>query len=346
MVSPLASPPSRVLLVAPRVGTPDGLGSAAALLAAGFAGLGATVTTAAGRGACDLTVAGLDPHSHELLDLGALEALVGEAELVVLDGVLGTEPGSEAARLLAALCANHPTLVRHHDLCWQLPGGADLAVADDPSWWQVTVNERSRLELAARGVAATTLYPAFDLDPAPGHREATRALIGLGPHDRLVLQPTRGAAVKNPAGGVALAAALSATYWLLGPVEEEFAARFERLREASPTPVLQGRPGTVTLADAYAACDVVVLPSVHEAFPNAAIEAAVARRPFAVAPFPVAVELRRYGFRWFDLGEPAVLARHLAEADPFVEERNELVARLRFDAAELPTRLRELLTAR
>jgi glycosyltransferase involved in cell wall biosynthesis len=102
----------------------------------------------------------------------------------------------------------------------------------------------------------------------------------------------------------------------------------------------------VSLADAYAASDAVVLASTSEGFGNAAIESAIYERPLAIGRYPVSVELRRYGFSWFDPNDPGPLARYLAAPDPFVTERNVLVARMRFSAVELPQLLQRLLTAR
>lgn len=317
-----------------------------------FGALGWEVATVAGAGCADHLAPALDGAGQRPLGPSAL-ALVREqlekADLVVVEN-LGTVPA------IADLLRGRRALLRHHDLPWQDGGAAipgareqhrgapEAPVPDDPAWRHVTVNERSRLELAARGVRAETIYHMFDPDPPPGRRDRTRSLLGLSDGDRLLLQPTRGAASKNVAGGLLLAAAVRATYWLLGPVDDSERPRFDELVRRSGALVVVGRPGgdQITLEDAYAASDLVALPSSWEGFGNGAIEAALHRRPFAAGRYPVATELRRYGFSWFDCEDPAPIARFLANPDPFVLDRNELVAKVRFSSEQLPARLEEL----
>jgi glycosyltransferase involved in cell wall biosynthesis len=208
----------------------------------------------------------------------------------------------------------------------------------------VTINELSRRELAAHGIAATTVYNAFDPDPAPGDGAGVRAALDVPDGTPILLQPTRALARKNIAGAIALAEALGATYWLLGPAEDGYGTELERLVSGARCRVVLGVPaGGCSIADAYAACDVVLLPSFWEGFGNPSVESAVYRRPLAVGPYPVAAELAAFGFEWFDAAEPAPVATWLAEPDARLTDHNHRVAAEHFNLADLPERLAGVL---
>jgi glycosyltransferase involved in cell wall biosynthesis len=108
--------------------------------------------------------------------------------------------------------------------------------------------------------------------------------------------------------------------------------------------VLLGPPqGGCSVADAYAACDVVALPSLWEGFGNPSVESATHRRPLAIGPYPVAAELAAFGFEWFDAADPAPLARWLAHPDTRLIAHNRRVAADHFNLADLPARLAAVL---
>jgi glycosyltransferase involved in cell wall biosynthesis len=367
-----------VAIVSYRLGGTDGVSIEAAKWQRAFESLGAAVTTVAGAGTADLLVEGLGaglgrgrpggeagerggpgrPGEDAAAGTGVspagrgdltdrLAVALEDADLVVVENCCSLPIDPEPGRVLARLLAGRPAILRHHDLSWQRPQFKDgPPPPDDPAWWHVTINEHSRLDLAARGIEAVTFYNSFDPHPPAGERRATREALGVRDGEILVVQPTRALRRKNVAGGLLFAAALGATYWLLGPAEDGYDDELARLLERTAGRVRAhvGQPGSGQVADAYAASDVVVLPSTWEGFGNPSVESALHRRPLAIANYPVAGELRRFGFRWFDLTEPERAARFIANPDPTLLDRNEQVARARFSTGDLPERLGALVT--
>lgn len=337
--------PRTVTFVAARLGRKDGLSEASAIWQRAFSALGASVETVAGSGEADHLLAGLARTDGEGEALGELSGLLSGRELVVVENLCSGEFSDKGYQAVVETLAGRPAIFRHHDLFWQPSAPRAPGRVPASRWWRhVTVNERSRLELSARGIEAVTMYHTFDPDPPQGARDATRAALGIGEGEILLLQPTRAAQHKNVAGGLLLAAGLEATYWLLGEATDGYEETLVRLVEAARGRVVLGRPEAVTLADAYAASDVVTLPSTWEAFGNAAIESALHHRPLAIGSYPVATELRRYGFSWSDWNDPARVLGHLAGRGEAATTRNAEVARIRFSSEELGPRLARLLT--
>lgn len=335
--------------------------------------LGFATYTVAGSGPVDVTVPGLaigadgPPGTREVA-----EALAG-ADLVIVENLLSLPLNQPAWDAVAATLVGRAAILHHHDLAWQRAAFADhVGPPDDPGWRHVTINELSRRQLADRGIEAVCIHNSFVI-PAPtdgpagapwprrthGGRAVRRAL-GVGPTDRLVLQPTRALARKNIAGALAAAAALGATYWLLGPAEDGYGPELDRLLAGATCPVVHGVPGApsspdpgvagdtdrsmvMDMADAYAASDVVALPSTWEGFGNPSLESVTHRRPLIIGPYPVASELAAFGFEWFGLEDMAGLNAWLADPEEGLLERNLAVARAHFDVARLAGRIAAVL---
>jgi len=334
-------------IVSYRLGGRDGVSIEAEKWRWALGQLGFAVSTVAGEGPVDHRIEGLAIDDDSSPDHGALVRALDGADLIVAENICSLPLNPRASRAVAAACHGRTSVLHHHDLPWQRAHLADHGVDDDPAWRHVTVNEISRAELAERGIAATVIYNAFDTRPPPGVRAGTRAGLGLRDEELVVLQPTRALARKNVAGGIALAEALDATYWLLGPAEDGFGPELEGLLSSARCPVLHGAGRTHArerVEDAYAACDVVVLPSTAEGFGNPALESAVHRKPLCIGPYPVGRELARFGFDWFSLDEPRRLAEWLLARDDSLLEHNLAVARRHFSLADLPVRLRAVLS--
>lgn len=328
-----------------RLGGTDGVSIESAKWGRALEQLGFEVVTVAGEGPVDHRVPGLEITSGSPPDADALARVLEPLDVVIVENLCSLPLNPAALATVAALRRGRPTVLHHHDLGWQRPQFADDPPPDDLSWRHVTINERSRVELAERGIEAVTLYNCFDTDERRGDRETTRRMLGVADDERLVLQPTRALARKNVRGALALCEAVGATYWLLGPAEDGYGPELERHLASARCPVRHGAPEGWHRhpADAYAACDVVALPSTWEGFGNPAVESAVHRRPLCIGPYPVANELASFGFVWFGLHDMDALGRFLHSPDLAVLEHNWKVADTYFSIRQLPGRLDAIL---
>ena len=343
-----------------RLGGSDGVAVEAAKWQGALATLGFATFTVAGEGPVDRILPGLALGADDQPTRAELDSVLAPADLVVVENLCSLPLNPAASTAVAVALAGRPAVLHHHDLPWQRPPFVHHPPPPtDPCWRHVTINELSRRQLANRGLEATTIYNAFEIgdgdngrtDPLsadPGARDRVRRALRLGPHERLVLQPTRAIPRKNVAGGMEVAARLDATFWLLGPAEDGYGDELDALVAAAGCRVLLGPPGDnrpLPVGDAYQACDVVVLPSTWEGFGNPTIESVVHRRPLAIGPYPVAAELAAFGFDWFGLGEGERLAAWLATPDPGLLDRNLAVAATHFSLRHLPERIAAALPA-
>lgn len=357
-------------LVSFRLGGSDGVSVEAAKWEAALRTLGCTTVRVAGEildgGRPDDAVvpglaigAGTGPaDASDGADRGggleaAVEAALAGADLVVVENLLSLPLNLPAARAVAGALRGHGRVVlHHHDLPWQRDEHRHVTELppDLPGALHVTINDRSRRELAERGLAARTVRNHFDLGPPRGEREPTRERLGLGGRDLLLLHPVRAIPRKDVPAAVELAEALAARlpghrihYWLPGPAEEGYAPELRRVLGRAAVPVL--RRGDVPIADAYAACDLVVYPSRWEGFGNPVVESVAARRPLAVARYPVLAELTGLGLSFLDADHPDEVAAALrGELDLAAQlDANREVASRHLSIESLPAELAALL---
>jgi mannosylglucosylglycerate synthase len=351
--------PTAVVL-AYRLGDTDGVSVEAEKWTQALERLGFTVRRVAGAiegptRADDVVLPGLaiEPPPGNRADRDALEAALAGADLVVVENICSLPLNEDASTVAARAVEHHPgrVLFHHHDLPWQRAHLAGIeGIPPRPSGaLHVTINDLTRAEMAARGFSATTIRNTFDFDRPPGDRAATRAEFGFEPDDVVLVQPTRAIPRKNVPGGLRYAGAVAelvsrpVRYWLTGPAEDGYGPELEHVLADAPVPVTRGR--TRDPADLYAAADAVVLPSDWEGFGNPVVEAAWARRPLAVADYPVLAEIVGLGLRTFPLDEPGALARFLDVPEDGLLDASLQAARRHFDLDDLPDRLRAAFRA-
>jgi glycosyltransferase involved in cell wall biosynthesis len=181
------------------------------------------------------------------------------------------------------------------------------------------------------------------LPPLPGDRPRAREQLGVAADRLLLLQPTRAIPRKNVPGGLRLAEALGAIYWLTGPAEDGYGPELRRVLAAAACELRTGMPDGLQMPDAYAAADAVAYPSTWEGFGLPLIESALYRRPIAVGRFPMVEELAAFGFRWFAADDAASLRAWLERPDRELLEHNYAVADRHFSVAALAGHLADLL---
>ena len=300
--------------------------------------------TIAGDGPVDHLVPGLEMGASVPPDWRLLDAALDGVDLVVVENLCTIPLNLPAARLVADRCRGRAAVLHHHDPPWQRARFADVTELPptDPAWRHVTINRLTQAEMRDRGIAASTIYNGFDTDEPAGDRTATRVDLGVSERERLVLHPVRAIERKDVPAAIRLAEDLDATYWLLGPAEEGYDATLTEALQSACCRVIH-RPSPGSMADAYAACDVVAFPSTWEGFGNPPVEAAIHHRPVAVGPYPVADELRALGFRWFSPDAPEQIDALLRRPDAELHRHNHGIARAHFGLDRLRDDIASLL---
>ncbi len=321
----------------------DGVSIVADRWAEALVGLGYRVVTIAGDGRADRIINGLGIDHQSPPDPQELSEALADADLTVVENLCTIPLNLAASRAVARELAGRPAIMHHHDPPWQRDRFSHITELPlrDRAWRHVTINELTRVQMHDRGFEATTIYNPFLVDDPPGDRHRMRAELGITDDSLLVAHPVRGIARKNIPLALRLAEELGGTYWLLGQAEEGYGHHLEWLLSTAKVPVVHR--GADSIADIYAACDVVVFPSLWEGFGNPPIEASIHRRPVIVGDYPVANELAAEGFTWFRPSQVNQVATFVANPDQDVLDRNQQIARSRFSIEASQRRIETLI---
>ena len=331
----------RVAFVSFRLGDGDGVSVEAEKWRAACADLGHTTYRVAGlipgarREVGDVVIPELHYRPEPRpVPAARLRDALAPADVVVVENVFGLPLHPDLAAVLVRLLVDRPAIGHHHDLPDQRAQFAGLGTGTQgpfpprlPYLHHVTVNRLSADTLARRGIAATVVPNSFDPDPPPGTRPDTlRRELGVACDDVLLFQPTRAIRRKRIPVALALGEALAAetgrrsVLLVAGATEDGYEADLAAAVEAAGIEVMQrpdllGPGGGFTIADGYAACFAVTLPSEWEGFGNPVMESVAHRRPLAVSAYPVLGEFLDLGFRFalLDPADPGTCARSLLE---------------------------------
>lgn len=314
-----------------RLGGTDGVSIVADRWARILTDHGWDVVTVAGEGPVDRIVSGLEIDAPEPPQSGEVEAALEDADLVIVENLLSIPINLPASAVVAEVLRGRPALIHHHDPPWHRDRFAHITElpVDDPAWKHVTINMLAAQQYADRGFQTHTLYNPFDVDEPLGRRQRERdrvfAEAGVDPEIAvLVSHPVRAIERKNVPEALNICSSVAANtgrpvvYWLPGPAEEGYADTLAELLGSTTIPVV--RSATSSMADLYAASDLVVFPSTWEGFGNVPVEASIHHRPVVVGDYAVADELSRLGFRWFHPTNQAAITQAVSDPSAYAED--------------------------
>ena len=305
--------------------------------------------------------AGQRPAAPEGPSPDELRTALNGSDVVVVENMLSLPLHLEAARVLTACW---PTCLRRSGCCSTITTspGSDRRPprspscrpgSPEPSTSRSTTSPGGSWRSGASKRSPSGTHSISTFCRACGRRRARHSAWRRD--DVLVLQPTRAIARKNIPAALRLSEGLAARlqrpvrYWLPGPAEDGYAATLAEVLAATTVPVLRTHPGALGLemADAYAACDLVVFPSTGgEGFGQPVIESVWADRPLAVLSYPALDEILALGFSFLPADDPDAVASAILQPDAATMARNRELAAAHFSMAALERSLEALLRTR
>jgi len=267
----------------------------------------------------------LKEHLYEFIHSFRLDLLIAENALSI---PMNVPLGLALTELIAE--TNIPTIGHHHDFAWER-GRFKVTAASDyqlgafppvlPSVYHVVLNSYAARQLALRTGASARLIPnVMDFDSPPPEPDAyaadLRSVLGIGPDEYLLLQPTRVVPRKRIERAIELARRLDLKCTLVishssgdeGTAYETYLRDYADLisvRMLFATDMIAHYRGQApdgrkifSLADAYQQADLVTYPSTVEGFGNAFLETIYYRRPIVMSIYEIfKTDIQPKGFK-------------------------------------------------
>ena len=323
-----------------RLGSHDGVSATTRIWQKILERLGFRTFTVAGTGEADHILPGLAAHAPEPPSHEELEDVLARGQLVLVENMNSIPLNLQASRVLLTVLRNRRAIMHHHDPSWQRVQYAHLMdfPVHDPAWQHVVINDFTLRQMKERGIREVRrIYNPFDTEPEPGDRQSTREKLEVAEDELLAAHPVRAIQRKNILGAIHITEKLGGTYWLVGPAEDGYGPTLEAILKSAGCRVIHGHGARasgagnpeladgedrLSVADIYAACDVVVYPSFWEGFGNPPVESTIYRKPAVVSDYPAAEELRSLGFQWAYPWETREIKGFLEEPDLALLEEN------------------------
>ena len=247
---------------------------------------------------------------HEFVDQFDIDLIIAENTLAIPMhlplGLALTETISETQL---------PTIAHHHDFYWERVRFTINAVSDYirmafppnlPNIKHVVINSEAQEQLALRtGISSTIIPNVLDFENPPRVSKKRmlvfRESIGLGPDDRMILQPTRIIQRKGIEFAIELVKelkdrrnklvisheagdeGLEYAEWLKEyACEHNVDLRLVSIRIADPLSRNGNRRARYSLWDVYPYADFITFPSLYEGFGNAFLEGVYFKKPILI----------------------------------------------------------------
>lgn len=344
-----------------RLGSHDGVSATTRNWQKVLESLGFHTFTVAGSGEADHILPGLAAHAPEPPSHEEMEAVLARGQLALVENMNSIPLNLRASRVVMTVLRNRRAIMHHHDPPWQRVQYAhqmDFPM-HDLTWQHVVINDFTLRQMKERGIREVRrIYNPFDTAPKPGDREDARAKLAVAEGELLVAHPVRAIQRKNISGAIHITEKLGGTYWLVGPAEDDYGPTLDVILESADCRVIHGHgaravgsgnpeladgEAKLSVADIYAACDVVVYPSFWEGFGNPPVESAIYRKPAIVSDYPVAEELRDLGFQWAYPWETGAIKAFLDDPDLALLEENFRIADRHFSVEAVKPQVKRLL---